>query len=79
MSTQHSAPTASAIEFNTSLPSIRRIQGIIREKSEVEVKLVTGDDIKGKVLWIDDNCICIESGTGGSKTIVWLHAVAYLK
>ncbi|CAN1211814.1 Hfq-related RNA-binding protein [Tumidithrix helvetica PCC 7403] len=79
MSTPHQAPVASMSEFNTSLPSIRRIQSIIREKSDVEVKLLTGDDINGKVLWIDDNCICIEGGTGAVKTIIWLHAVAYIK
>jgi host factor-I protein len=75
--TQHQAPAASMNGLNTSLPSIRRIQNMIREKSDAEIKLITGDDIKGKVLWIDDNCLCVEGGA--TKTIIWLHAVAFIR
>ena len=72
-----SAPTPTKIGLNTLLPSIRRIHGIIRDKSEVEVKLVTGDQLRGKINWIDDSCICLD--TSGHKLIIWQQAIAYIK
>ena len=72
-----SAPTATKIGLNTALPSIRRIHGIIRDKSEVEVKLVTGDQLRGKIAWIDDQCVCIDAA--GHKIIIWQHAIAFIK
>ncbi|MFN9857530.1 MAG: Hfq-related RNA-binding protein, partial [Pseudanabaena sp.] len=56
-----SAPTATKIGLNTSLPSIRRIHSIIRDKNEVEIKLLTGDQLHGKISWIDDQCICLDT------------------
>jgi host factor-I protein len=72
-----SAPTATKIGLNTSLPSIRRIHATIRDKNEVEIKLMTGDLLKGRILWIDDQCLCLD--TSGSKTVIWQHAIAFIK
>ncbi|MGC9526338.1 MAG: Hfq-related RNA-binding protein [Limnospira sp.] len=65
-------------EFNTGLPSIRKLQGYIQEKATVELKLLTGDLLDGQILWQDQNCFCLQSGDGKS-ILVWYHAIAYIR
>jgi host factor-I protein len=72
-----SAPAVTKIGLNTLLPSIRRIHSMIRDKNDVEVKLVTGDQLRGKIIWIDDSCICLD--TSGHKLIIWQQAIAFIK
>lgn len=72
-----SAPTVTKVGINPSLPSIRRLHSIIRDKSEVEIKLLTGDQLRGKISWIDDQCICMDAS--GHKVIIWQHAIAFIK
>ena len=72
-----SAPAPTKIGLNTSLPSIRRIHSLIRDKSEIEVKLMTGDQLRGRILWIDDQCIGID--VSGHKIVIWQHAIAFVK
>ncbi|MDX2253955.1 MAG: RNA chaperone Hfq [Pseudanabaenaceae cyanobacterium bins.39] len=72
-----SAPALTKIGLNTSLPSIRRIHGLIRDKSEVEVKLITGDQLRGKISWVDDQCLCLD--VAGHKLVIWQHAIAFVK
>jgi host factor-I protein len=67
-----------ADEFNTGLPSTRQVQAAIKNKQDVELKLLTNDLIAGKVKWQDDDCICIVDHYD-QPTIVWRHAIAYLK
>jgi len=56
---------------------IRRIHAIIRDKNEVQVKLTTGDELRGKLVWIDDQCICMDAS--GHKIVIWQHAIAFIK
>jgi len=65
-------------EFNTGLPSIRKLQGYIQEKSAVEIKVLTGDSLDGQILWLDQNCLCLQSGDGAS-ILVWFDAIAYIR
>lgn len=65
-------------EFNTGLPSVRQIQGFIKDKQEVELKLNTNDILMGKILWQDQNCICLVDSKD-RPTIVWQQALVYLK
>ncbi|MGD1851829.1 MAG: RNA-binding protein hfq [Cyanophyceae cyanobacterium] len=65
-------------EFQTGLPSSRQVQIAIREKKDVEVKLLTDDLILGKVSWQDQDCICIIDQYD-QPTIVWRHAIAFIK
>ncbi|MBP0018696.1 MAG: RNA chaperone Hfq [Cyanobacteria bacterium SBLK] len=62
-------------EFDTGSPSVRQIQGLVRDKQNVEFKLVTGDVLTGKVFWQDAYCICIETEAG--QTVLWRGAIAY--
>ncbi len=65
-------------EFDTTLPSIRQVQTLIKEATIVELKLVSGDLLTGKIGWQDQNCLCLLDHNNQS-TIVWRQAIAYLK
>lgn len=65
-------------ELETGLPSIRQIQNLIRETKEVELKLVTGDLLAGKIRWQDSHCISL-TDQYDQDTIVWRQAIVYLK
>jgi host factor-I protein len=65
-------------EFDTALPSIRQVQTLIKNAIVVELKLVTGDLLIGKLGWQDQNCICLLD-ENNQPTTVWRHAIAYLK
>ncbi|WP_414550562.1 Hfq-related RNA-binding protein [Anabaena sp. CCY 0017] len=64
------------IEFDTSLPSIRQLQELIKQKTVIELKLVTGDLLTGKVSWQDQNCVCLVDDHNRQITI-WKQAIAY--
>ena len=65
-------------ELNTALPSIRQIQGFIKEKQTVSIKLLTNEVLYGIILWQDQNCICLVDETEQS-TLVWRQSLAYVK
>ncbi|MEH2288827.1 Hfq-related RNA-binding protein [Nostoc sp.] len=65
-------------EFDTTLPSIKQVQNLIKQTTPVELKLLTGDVLTGKVLWQDPQCICIVD-ENTQQTIVWKQAIAYIK
>jgi host factor-I protein len=65
-------------ELDTGLPSTRQIQDIIREATEIEMKLVTGDLLSGKVRWQDPHCICILDHYD-QPTIVWRQSIVFIK
>jgi host factor-I protein len=68
-----------AVELDITTPTIRRIHSSIKAQQEIEVKLLTGDEIKGKVRWIDDHCLCIGEPGESPDTIIWHHAIAFIK
>ena len=65
-------------EFDTDLPGVRQIQTYIKEKQEVELKLVTDDLVVGKITWQDDHCLCLMDHYN-QETIIWRQALVYLK
>ena len=65
-------------QFDTSLPSIRQVQNLIKQTTPVEFKLLTGDVLTGTVLWQDAHCICI-ADENSQQTTVWKQAIAYIK
>ncbi|NES85347.1 MAG: RNA-binding protein hfq [Moorea sp. SIO2B7] len=65
-------------EFDTGLPSVRQIQSFIKEKQEVELKLITDDLIMGKILWQDSECLCLKDHYDHS-TLIWRQGIVYLK
>ena len=65
-------------DFDTALPSIVQVQTLIKQAIIVELKLLTGDLLTGKISWQDQNCLCIIDQSNNPIT-VWQHAVAYVK
>ncbi|MGB3694586.1 MAG: RNA-binding protein hfq [Spirulinaceae cyanobacterium] len=65
-------------KFDTGLPSIRNVQGFIKEQQKVEIKLITNDVMIGKLIWQDNQCLCLADESEQS-TIVWRQAIAYLQ
>jgi len=65
------------LELDTKIPSTKLLQGALREKQAVELKLVTGDIFNGTLRWQDPQCLCIDAD--GQATVVWRSAIAYLK
>ena len=65
-------------EFDTSLPGIRQLQTYIKDKQEVEIKLVTDDLIVGRIIWQDVNAICLMDHYN-HQTLIWRQALVYLK
>lgn len=65
-------------ELDTSLPSVRQIQTLIKEGSQAEIKLVTGDVISGKILWQDPHCMMVLDNNS-DRTTIWKQAIAYIK
>ena len=65
-------------EFETGLPSIRQVQTYIKDKQEVELKLVTNDLLAGKIFWQDPHCICLLDEEN-MQTTIWRQAIVYLK
>ncbi len=65
-------------EFDTSLPSTRQLQNLIKQAVPTEIKLLTGDILTGKVIWQDQYSVCLVNDTS-QQVIIWKQAIAYLK
>ncbi len=65
-------------EFETGLPSVRQIQTYIKDKQEVELKLITNDLLVGKIFWQDQHCLCLLDHHDKQITI-WRQAIVFLK
>ncbi|HCV32200.1 MAG TPA: RNA-binding protein hfq [Microcoleaceae bacterium UBA9251] len=65
-------------EFETGLPSSRLIQSYIKEKQQVELKLLTNDLLVGRIFWQDNNCICVLDASE-KQILISRQAIAYIK
>jgi host factor-I protein len=65
-------------EFETGLPSVRLIQSYIKDKEQVEIKLLTGDLLAGRIFWQDHSCICLLDPSE-TQILIWRPAIAYVK
>ncbi|HAT13825.1 MAG TPA: RNA-binding protein hfq [Microcoleaceae bacterium UBA11344] len=65
-------------EFETGLPSVRLIQSYIKEKQQVELKLLTNDLLVGRIFWQDNNCICVLDASE-KQILISRQAIAYIK
>ena len=64
-------------QFNTGLPSVRQIQNFIKNKTYVEIGLITNQVLDGKIVWQDSQCISIVD-KNEEKTLIWIQAIAYI-
>ncbi|MBF2096848.1 MAG: RNA-binding protein hfq [Gloeomargaritaceae cyanobacterium C42_A2020_066] len=65
-------------ELNTDLPSVRFIQSLIRDKTRIEAKLVTGDTLHGRITWQDIHALRLITDVE-EVFVIQFHALAYLK
>jgi host factor-I protein len=65
-------------EFDTGLPSVKQVQGYIKDKQEVELKLMTDDLIVGKIIWQDPQCLCLLDHYDQSA-LIWRQAIVFIK
>ena len=65
-------------EFDTALPGVRQVQNYIKDKQEIELKLVTDDLVVGKIIWQDADSLCVVDHYN-QPTIIWRQALVYLK
>ncbi len=65
-------------ELDINQPSTRQIQQLIKEKSRLEIKLVTGDVLSGELFWQDADYFCLTDNSNG-RMIIGKSAVAYIK
>lgn len=65
-------------QLDVGLPSVRQLQNLIQEGSEIEVKLITNDLLVGTVRWQDMDCLCILDHYD-QPTIIWKQAIVFLK
>ncbi len=65
-------------EFDTGLPSVKLIQGYVKDQQEVEVKLVTDDLIVGKIIWQDNQCVCVKDHYE-QATLIWRQAIVFVR
>jgi host factor-I protein len=65
-------------EFDTGMPSVRQIQGYIKEQQAVEVKVTTSDLLVGKLMWQDEHCLCLIDQYN-HPTLVWRQAIVSLR
>ncbi|MBW4636522.1 MAG: RNA chaperone Hfq [Iphinoe sp. HA4291-MV1] len=65
-------------EFDTSLPSFRQVQNLIQQAVTIQIKLLTGDILTGRIIWQDSQCMCLMD-TSSQQTTVWKHAIAYIQ
>ena len=64
--------------FDTGLPSSRQIQSMIKDQKQAQVKLISGETLNGLIRWQDQFCIGVVDENNESS-IVWRHAIAYVK
>lgn len=65
-------------ELDTGIPSFRWVQTVIRDRQTVAVKLVTGEEMGGRVRWQDPECICLLDDSE-TDILLWRGAIAWLR
>jgi host factor-I protein len=65
-------------ELDINLPSTRQIQGSIKDKIEVSIKLVTGDVFTGRIVWQDPDCVFF-TDANDRKTLIYRQTIAYIQ
>lgn len=65
--------------LDTNLPSVRYIQGLIREGSSVSVHLVTGEELVGTIQWQDPHYLALSLEEESPVVLLSLRAIAILR
>lgn len=71
------SPVKAAVDIGS--PSLRLLQTYIREQQQIEIKLLTGDVIAGRLFWQDLDCLCVITAEGQPPTTIWRQAIALIQ
>jgi len=64
--------------LDTTIPSTRALQRLISQGQALQVKVTTGDVFQGKLLWQDQECICLVI-EAEQTIILWRNAIAFVQ
>ena len=65
--------------LNTSLPSFRYVQDLIRAGSAVSLITTTGHSFEGQLKWQDDNFFALMQDDGAELTLIGRFSVAVIR
>ena len=65
--------------LDTSLPSIRHLQDLIRNHTPVQIKIITGDSLEGVLAWQDVDYLALREPMGESVLLINREAVVLVR
>ena len=65
--------------LNTSLPSFRFVQELIRSASVVSLVTTTGQSYEGQIKWQDDNFFALQQAGGSEMVLIGRFSVAVIR
>jgi host factor-I protein len=65
-------------ELDVNLPSTRQTQGLIKDKINVEIKLLTSDIFVGRIVWQDSECVFFADAED-RKILIYRQSIAFIK
>ena len=65
-------------ELDVNLPSTRQTQGLIKDKIDVSIKLITGDVFVGRIVWQDPECLFFADASD-KKTLISRRSIAFIQ
>ena len=74
-----SAFDAKHSRLDTSLPSIRHLQDLIRNHKPVQIKIITGESLEGVLAWQDVDYLALREPMGESVLLINREAVVLVR
>jgi len=65
--------------LDTSLPSVRHVQELIRGRNPVQLSLIGGQELEGSIRWQDTQFLALWQEGGGPLVLVNRDAIVILR
>ena len=65
--------------LDTSLPSIRHLQDLIRNHKPVQIKIITGESLEGVLAWQDVDYLALREPMGESVLLINREGVVLVR
>jgi host factor-I protein len=65
--------------LDTSLPSVRHVQDLIRSRNPVHLSLIGGQELEGSIRWQDNQFLALVQEGGGPLVLVNRDAIVILR
>lgn len=66
-------------KLDTSLPSVRHIQELIRSRTVVNLSLMAGQEVEGVIKWQDMHFLAVRQSANQPLVMVNRHAITMLR